>query len=89
MTYGHQPRDVLVAATHRIRPRLGDTRADAAIGHFTAGRARQAIAILLPYFDEGYAHRFGRLRRRSLGSATAGTRAAALARLAGPVLARR
>ncbi|MDF1488999.1 hypothetical protein [Tessaracoccus caeni] len=53
-TYGHAAPAELVAATQRIRRRLGDSRADRAISHFHAGRPRAAIRVLLEYFDEGY-----------------------------------
>lgn len=56
-TYGRADPAELVAATQRIRRRLGHSRADRAISHFHAGRPDRAIRVLLEYFDEGYARR--------------------------------
>jgi tRNA 2-selenouridine synthase len=65
-SYGHLEADLFIAATRRIRPRLGKERADAAIGHFMAGDHEAAIAVLLPYFDTAYAHRARQHHRRRL-----------------------
>ena len=56
-TYGTAPPEELIAATQRIRRRLGNSRTDRAISHFHAGRPRSAIRVLLEYFDEAYALR--------------------------------
>jgi tRNA 2-selenouridine synthase len=66
-SYGHLDADQFIAATQRIRPRLGEQRADAAIGHFMAGDHEAAIAVLLPYFDTAYAHRARQHQRPRLG----------------------
>lgn len=65
-TYGHLPAAQLIAATRRMRRRLGDERTDAAIGCFAAGDPEAAITILLAYFDSAYGHRAGQRHRRRL-----------------------
>jgi tRNA 2-selenouridine synthase len=65
-TYGRADPDELIAATQRIRRRLGNSRTDRAISHFHAGRPDAAIRVLLEYFDEGYALRAARDTRRPL-----------------------
>lgn len=67
-TYGHLDPADLVAATERMRRRLGPARAASAIARFTAGDPRAAIEVLLPYFDAGYAHRSARHGRQRLAT---------------------
>jgi tRNA 2-selenouridine synthase len=47
----------LIAATNRIRRRLGTARTDRVISFFNSGRSEAAITTLLDYFDHAYAHR--------------------------------
>jgi hypothetical protein len=54
----------LIAATHRIRSRLGQRVTDRAVSHFAAGRPEAAIAAMLNYFDEAYTRRSAALSRR-------------------------
>jgi tRNA 2-selenouridine synthase len=61
--YGSLDRRSLIRATQRIRRRLGGPVADRAISHFSAGRSETAIAVLLPYFDAAYRHRWACLDR--------------------------
>ncbi|MDK1361913.1 hypothetical protein QNO00_16805 [Arthrobacter sp. zg-Y1219] len=56
-TYGTADPDELIAATQKIRRRLGNSQTDRAISHFHAGRPEASIRVLLEYFDEGYALR--------------------------------
>lgn len=56
-TYGRLDPELMAEATERIRPRLGDGRADEACAAFRAGRTWDAVATLLPYFDAAYDHR--------------------------------
>ena len=65
-TYGTADPEELIAATQRIRRRLGNSRTDRAISHFHAGRPEAAIRVLLEYFDEGYALRAAGDTRRPL-----------------------
>nr|HMQ65463.1 hypothetical protein [Arachnia sp.] len=65
-TYGTAPPEELMAATQRIRRRLGNSRTDRAISHFHAGRPRSAIRVLLEYFDEAYALRAAADKRTPL-----------------------
>jgi tRNA 2-selenouridine synthase len=65
-TYGTADPDELIAATQKIRRRLGNSRTDRVISHFHAGRPEAAIRVLLEYFDEGYALRAAGDTRRPL-----------------------
>ncbi len=46
--------DELVAATERIRKRLGGQRTQAAIAHIQSGQLAEACAIILDYYDRTY-----------------------------------
>lgn len=59
--YGQADRQVLIAATERIRKRLGGSRTQAAIAHIESGDAASAIAIALEYYDRTY--RYGLEKR--------------------------
>jgi hypothetical protein len=72
-TYGTADPATLIAATQRIRRRLGNSLADRAISHFHAGRPEAAIAVLLAYFDEGYARRAAADQRRRLSAGSCDT----------------
>jgi tRNA 2-selenouridine synthase len=52
--YGEADTDGLVAATQRIRKRLGGDRSQTAIAHIRAGDLRAACAIILDYYDRTY-----------------------------------
>ncbi|MGB3137251.1 MAG: tRNA 2-selenouridine(34) synthase MnmH [Nodosilinea sp.] len=52
--YGEAALVELVAATERIRKRLGGDRTQAAVQHINAGRLRDACAIILDYYDRAY-----------------------------------
>ena len=52
--YGQADRDELVAATERIRKRLGGDRTRAAIAHIQSGDLASAVAITLDYYDRAY-----------------------------------
>lgn len=64
--YGRLDPAELVRATRRIGPRLGRLPANRAIRCFSSGDPAGAIEVLLPYFDEAYAHRIATLSRRRL-----------------------
>lgn len=65
-TYGTVETGELIAATQKIRRRLGNSQTDRTISHFHAGRTEAAIRVLLEYFDEGYALRAAGDARRPL-----------------------
>ncbi len=52
--YGQANRDELVAATERIRKRLGGDRTQAAIAHIQSGDLASAVTITLDYYDRAY-----------------------------------
>jgi tRNA 2-selenouridine synthase len=52
--YGAADTDGLVAATQRIRKRLGGDRTQTAIQHIQAGDLRAACGIILDYYDRTY-----------------------------------
>lgn len=52
--YGEASTEGLVAATERIRKRLGGDRTQTAIAHIQAGDLRAACAIILDYYDRTY-----------------------------------
>ena len=52
--YGQADLDGLIAATERIRKRLGGQRAQAAVGCLQSHEFRKAFAILLDYYDRTY-----------------------------------
>ena len=64
--YGHLDPGALAAAARRIRPRCG-ARADDAADRFRRADPASAIDVLLPYFDDAYAHRWATLDRPRLG----------------------
>lgn len=54
--YGECPTEVLVKCFNNISKRLGYDRAKEAIELVEAGRIREAAAIAMRYYDEGYNH---------------------------------
>ncbi|MEM9089218.1 MAG: tRNA 2-selenouridine(34) synthase MnmH [Cyanobacteria bacterium P01_F01_bin.53] len=52
--YGQADPDELVAATERIRKRLGGEKTQAAIAHIQTGDLASAVAITLNYYDRTY-----------------------------------
>lgn len=62
--YGQADRNELIAATERIRKRLGGERTQAAIALIEQGDLRAAFAVLLTYYDRTY--RYG-LEQRDQG----------------------
>jgi tRNA 2-selenouridine synthase len=60
--YGQADTESLVAATERIRKRLGGAQTQAAIAHIRSGNLADAVAITLSYYDRTY--RYG-LEQRS------------------------
>jgi tRNA 2-selenouridine synthase len=54
--YGEASTEELVAATERIRKRLGGDRTQTAVQHIQAGQLREACAIILDYYDRAYRH---------------------------------
>ncbi|MEL6778994.1 MAG: tRNA 2-selenouridine(34) synthase MnmH [Cyanobacteria bacterium J06597_16] len=52
--YGQADPEALVAATERIRKRLGGEKTQAAIAHIQAGDLASAVAITLTYYDRTY-----------------------------------
>jgi tRNA 2-selenouridine synthase len=52
--YGEADREGLVAATERIRKRLGGQRTQAAVDHIQRGNLRAACEIILDYYDRTY-----------------------------------
>ncbi|WP_017300794.1 tRNA 2-selenouridine(34) synthase MnmH [Nodosilinea nodulosa] len=61
--YGEASAEELVAATERIRKRLGGDRTQVAVAHIQAGNLRAACAIILDYYDRAYRHDLERRRR--------------------------
>ena len=59
--YGQADPEELVAATERIRKRLGGERTQAAIAHIRAGDIASAVTITLDYYDRTY--RYGLEKR--------------------------
>lgn len=52
--YGDSDPETAIAATQRIRKRLGGQRTQAAIAHIRAGERHAACEILLDYYDRAY-----------------------------------
>jgi tRNA 2-selenouridine synthase len=52
--YGEAPRGELVAATERIRKKLGGERADRAVAAIEKGKLRDAFELILYYYDRTY-----------------------------------
>ena len=54
--YGEANPEDLIAATERIRKRLGGQRTQAAIALIREAKLKEALAILLTYYDRAYQH---------------------------------
>lgn len=54
--YGQADPDQVVAATERLRKRLGGLRTQAAVQHIKRGEPAAAAAIILTYYDRTYRH---------------------------------
>ena len=52
--YGTSPNEGVLAATERIRKRLGNERTDRAKDYYFAGEIEKAIELVLPYYDKTY-----------------------------------
>ncbi|NEP18002.1 MAG: tRNA 2-selenouridine(34) synthase MnmH [Leptolyngbya sp. SIO4C1] len=61
--YGQADTEELVAATERVRKRLGGQRTQAAVQHIRAGNLKAAVEIVLTYYDRTYRYD---LERRNL-----------------------
>jgi tRNA 2-selenouridine synthase len=61
--YGEAKTEELVAATERIRKRLGGDRTQTAIAHIQAGNLREACAIILDYYDRAYRYDLERRKK--------------------------
>jgi hypothetical protein len=61
--YGSVSRADLEGAIRVMRARLGAERSRRAIQAIRAGRLREAIRAVLPYYDSAYRHRMDRLQR--------------------------
>jgi tRNA 2-selenouridine synthase len=46
----------LIAATERLRKRLGGQRTQAAVAHLQGDRLPEACEVILDYYDRTYAH---------------------------------
>ena len=66
--YGSIPPVDLEAALNRLDQRLDRSRIDTAINAIRAGRLRDAIEIVLDYYDSAYNHRMTRRERRILAT---------------------
>ena len=62
--YGSIPPSDLEAALNRLDQRLDRSRIDTAINAIRAGRLRDAIEIVLDYYDSAYNHRLTTQQRR-------------------------
>ncbi|MBS0622544.1 MAG: tRNA 2-selenouridine(34) synthase MnmH [Verrucomicrobia bacterium] len=60
--YGSLPSDALKQATSRIMKKLGGERTDQALKALERGAVKEAISLILPYYDKTYLHC---LKRRS------------------------
>jgi len=58
--YGKADSEILITATNRIRKRLGNQQAEAAILAIQMGNLREAIAIVLEYYDRTYKYDLAR-----------------------------
>ena len=54
--YGQAEANELIAATERLRKRLGGLRTQEAIQHIKRGELAAAAAIILTYYDRTYRH---------------------------------
>ncbi|MFQ4136341.1 tRNA 2-selenouridine(34) synthase MnmH [Nodosilinea sp. PGN35] len=61
--YGEASTEELVAATERIRKRLGGDRTPTAVAHIQSGNLRAACAIILDYYDRAYRYDLERRQR--------------------------
>ncbi|MEO1347680.1 MAG: tRNA 2-selenouridine(34) synthase MnmH [Cyanobacteria bacterium J06635_15] len=61
--YGQAETAALVEATERIRKRLGGERTQNAIALIQLGNLREAVAIILNYYDRAYLHDLNRRRQ--------------------------
>ncbi len=61
--YGQANTDELIAATERLRKRLGGLRTQEAVDHIKSGKLAAAAAIILTYYDRAY--RYDLVRRGS------------------------
>jgi tRNA 2-selenouridine synthase len=52
--YGDSDPEAAIAATERLRKRLGGQRTQAAIAHIRAGEPHAACKLLLDYYDRAY-----------------------------------
>lgn len=59
--YCYVPSAQLISVVYRIQRRLGDVRTKKAIQSFESGDYREAMEVLLDYYDRGYEH--GRSKR--------------------------
>ncbi len=63
--YGGFPAAELIAATERIRKRLGGQRTQAAVQHLQAGQPSAAFELILDYYDRTYQYDLQRRPRRA------------------------
>ncbi|MEM9567185.1 MAG: tRNA 2-selenouridine(34) synthase MnmH [Cyanobacteria bacterium P01_E01_bin.34] len=54
--YGEEDLDGLMAATQRLKKRLGSQRTQQAIAHLENGEIVEAIELILPYYDKTYTY---------------------------------
>ncbi|MEM9537694.1 MAG: tRNA 2-selenouridine(34) synthase MnmH [Cyanobacteria bacterium P01_E01_bin.45] len=54
--YGEEDLDGLIAATQRLKKRLGSERTQQAIAHLEQGEIVEAIDLILPYYDKAYTY---------------------------------
>ena len=66
--YGSLPVVDLLAALRKTAHRLGEKRTADAISTVAFGRRREAVEIILPYFDDAYRHRTARRRRKIIAT---------------------
>lgn len=66
--YGSIPPADLEAALNRLDQRLDRLRLNAAINAIRAGRLRDAVEIVLAYYDDAYRHRMAQNRRPTLAT---------------------
>ena len=62
--YGQANPDDLITATERIRKRLGGQRTQEAIALIREAKLKDAVAILLSYYDRAYQHDLDRRRQQ-------------------------
>jgi tRNA 2-selenouridine synthase len=64
--FAYTHRAAVAAAIRSLAPRVGQHRAAAAATRIEAGAWSDAVEMLLPYYDEAYAHRQGSMRRPTI-----------------------